>query len=183
MTTGQRVAGATILAVLAACLWLAWNTFKSPVRPSVGGDRGSLAITSVDLSDGARDVVLSARAMIPGDEATVAVAIVNSGSEAMTYSMTSGLAAPSDASLSTALLLVVRSVGSSCAVFDGEILYDGTLDEAAIASADAGRSLAAASAEVLCFRSVLPGDTGNEAQGREATITLAFTTSDGAVTP
>jgi hypothetical protein len=81
------------------------------------------------------------------------------------------------------LLLTVKSVGSSCAAFDGETLYDGTLDAATIASADAGRSLPAASAEILCFRAFLPEDTGNDAQGGATTVTLAFAASDPASTP
>jgi len=181
--TRQRVAGLTILALLATSLWLAWNTIKAPGRSSTGGDGGNLGITSVDLSAGARDVILSASAMVPGDESTVAVTVVNSGSRSIAYSMTSGLVAAGDASLSTALLLTVRSVGSSCAEFDGETLYDGALEGATIASPDAGRALSAASAEILCFRAILPEDTGNAAQAGETTITLAFAASDRATTP
>ena len=184
MTREWRVLGATTFALGIACLWLAWNTITAPSRRSDGDEgssgSGTLEISAVDLSAGARDVVLSARTMVPGDQTTIAVTVVNSGPRAIAWSMTRSLASVGGTALSTALMLTVRTVGSSCAAFDGTILYDGPLDGAAIANAAAGRPLQAATAEILCFRTALPHDTGNEAQGGETTITLSFAADDGA---
>jgi hypothetical protein len=99
----------------------------------------------------------------------------------MTYAMSSGPVAAAESPLAEALLLTVRTIGSSCADADGAILYDGPLADAALGSSRSGRSLAAATAEILCFRALLPLDSGNALQGADATVSLTFVASSPGV--
>jgi hypothetical protein len=88
--------------------------------------------------------------------------------------MNPGLVTTGGAALAAALVLTIKTVGSSCADFDGITLFDGQLDKAAFGNEANGRPLAPATAEILCFRAALPIDTGNALQGRSTTIALSF---------
>ena len=76
--------------------------------------------------------------------------------------------------LAAELLFTVRTVGSSCADFDGTSLFEGPLDEASFGMDGSGRPLPAATAEILCFRAALPLDAANAVQGAATTVTLSF---------
>jgi hypothetical protein len=166
-------ASATVV-LATICVWLGWNVMTSPPRPSNGGDRGDLQISSIDVATGMRDAVLFANDMMPGVEVTSALTVVNSGSRAVSYTMRPELVSAGGVALSAALMLTVKTVGSSCADFDGTILFEGSLDAATIGSDGSGRPLPAVTAEILCFRALLPQDAGNSVQGANTTVTLAF---------
>jgi len=183
MNTGWKVAAAMTVALTAFSAWLSWNALTSPPRPSDGDRRSGLQVSSIDLASGMRDVVLSASDMMPGDEVTAAVTVANSGSKTLTYTMRRGLWSTDGLALSTALLVTVRTVGSSCADFDGTVLYDGPLDAAALGGDGSGRPLPAATAEILCFRAMLPRDAGDAAQGATTTVALAFESTAETATP
>jgi|SRR5450759_264377 hypothetical protein len=77
------------------------------------------------------------------------------------------------------LTLTVKTLGTSCALFDGTSLYTGALASAAVGDptqgAQAGdRTLAAAGSESLCFRATLPLATGNAYQNATTTTTFTF---------
>jgi hypothetical protein len=182
MNTGWRVAASTTIALTAICVWLGWNVVASPGRPSDGGGRSGLRISSIDLATGTRDAVLSASDMMPGDQVTAEVTVVNSGSRAVTYTMRRGVSLVGGDALSAALTLTVKTVGSSCADFDGTTLYDGPLDSATLERDGSSRPLPAATAEILCFRVVLPPDVGNGSQGIAATVRLVFAPTAAAAT-
>lgn len=172
MTRERRLAAFTILGLIVVCIWLGANAVMSGWRS--GDDLRRLEISSIDLATGARDATLSARGMAPGDAVTAAITVANSGRRPMTYAMSRGLVSAGGAALATALTLTIKTVGSSCADFDGTTLFDGPLDEAAFGSEANGRPLPAATAEILCFRIGLPFDTGNALQGAATTVTLSF---------
>jgi len=183
MNTGWKVAATTTVALTAFSAWFSWNALTSPPRPSNGDSRTGLQVSSIDLASGKREAVLSAIDMMPGDEVTAAVTVVNSGSQALTYTMRRGLWSTDGLALSTALMVTVRTVGSSCADFDGTVLYDGPLDAAALGGDGTGRPLPATTAEILCFRAMLPRDVGDAAQGATTTVTLAFEPNAETATP
>lgn len=172
--TARRLAGPTIVGLAVICLALGWNATAAEPPHADGGDPGRLEISSIDVATGARAAILSASDMVPGEVRTSPVTVANSGREPMSYTMSRGLVSADGAALSEALILTIRTIGSSCADFDGTILFDGPLDEAAIGGGDYARSLAATTAEILCFRVMLPLGADNGYQGTAATVTLRF---------
>jgi hypothetical protein len=174
MTRGRRLAALLIGALAVFCIGLGSKTIISGLRSAEVGDPAGIETSSIDLTTGGADATLSARGMLPGDAVTSAITIANSGRQPMTYAMSLGLASASGAALAGALVLTIKTVGSSCADFDGTTLFDGPLDQAAFGSQANGRSLPAATAEILCFRAALPCDTGNALQGAATTVTLTF---------
>jgi hypothetical protein len=172
--TRRPLARPTIVGLTVICLGLGWNALASEPPPVDGGDPGRLEISSVDVATGTRAAILSASDMVPGDVRTSPVTVANSGREPMSYTMSRGFVSADGAALSEALILTIRTIGSSCADFDGTILFDGPLDEATIGSGDDARPLAAATAEILCFRAMLPLGADNRYQGAAGTVTLTF---------
>ncbi len=174
MTRSRRLAVTLIVVLSIACAWLTWKTVtSSPPRADVAApDR--FEISSIDLSADARDATLSARDLVPGDSVAASITVTNSGREPVTYAMRRGLVAVGGHRLSAALLLTIKTIGSSCADFDGMTLFDGPLDDAAFGNEVDGRPLPAATAEILCFRADLPWDSDNGLQGSTTTVTLSF---------
>jgi hypothetical protein len=137
-------------------------------------DDATLAISSLDLGSGTRVATLSAHNMAPGDRVTTALTVVNSSDRPVSYAMRAELGPADGAPLAAALILTIKTVGSSCARFDGTTLFGGSLAEAAVGREGGGRPLLAATAEILCFRTELPADTGNALQLTATTVTLTF---------
>ena len=185
MTGRGRLAVVTIVGLAFVCLGQAFMlmTIESSSSPDEAGESSGLETMSIDLATGGRDGTLSARDMVPGDTASGAVTVVNSGNRPLTYAMRQNLAPAAGAALAAALVLTIKSIGSSCADFDGAILYEGPLDKAAIGSDASGRSLAAATAEILCFRVELPIEADNALQRTATMVTLSFRTSWQAAVP
>jgi hypothetical protein len=182
MTAAQSVAAATIVGVSAICVWLL-STALSPSRP-VDGDRPNrLAISSIDLATGSQDAVFSARDLVPGDSASAAITVVNSGAETLRYAIHGGRVSAGSPALAAALILTVRAVGSSCPAFDGDLLYEGSPDALAAGDGVGGRLLPAATAEILCFRASLALDAGNDLQGLTTTVVVSFDASIETASP
>jgi hypothetical protein len=174
MTRERRLTTLAIVGLGVLCLGIASKAIMSGSLSARGGDPLRLETTSIELTTGSGEATLSARDMAPGDMATAAITLANSGRQPMTYAMSLGLASASGAALAGALVLTIKTVGSSCADFDGTSLFDGPLDKAAFGSQANGRPLPAATAEILCFRAALPLDTGDALQGVATTVTLTF---------
>lgn len=177
MTRRRRLSAPTIVGLTVVCLGLGSNAIMSCSQPADGGAPRRLEISSIDLTTGTRDAILEARGMVPGDAVTAAVTVTNSGRQPMTYAMSRGLVSAGGAALSAALVLTIKTIGSSCADYDGTTLFDGPLDEAAFGGEGNGRPLLAATAEILCFRAALPLDVDNALQGAATTATLSFGSS------
>jgi hypothetical protein len=174
MTLVRRLAAPTIVGLAVVVIGLRLNAMFFGPEPDDGGEARGLEILAIDLATGPREAILSAHNMVPGDVVTVAITLTNSGPRPMTYAMTRGLVSAGGAALTAALALTIRTIGSSCRDFDGTIVFDGRLGEAAIGSEGTGRPLPAATAEILCFRTALPLDAGNGFQGAATTVTLSF---------
>ena len=162
------------------CLGLAYNAIISRSQPVDGRDQPRLDTSSIGLTTGTGNATLSAHDMAPGDAVTAPMTIANSGRQPMTYAMSPGLVSAGGAALAAALVLTVKTVGSSCDDFDGTTLFDGPLNKAAFGSEGNGRLLPAATADILCFRAELPLDAGDALQGAATTIALSFSASSQA---
>lgn len=183
MTTQTKVAAGTIVGLILVGLGLGMYAIISATRPPAAADPHHVEISSVDLTNGKRDAVISARDMVPGDVVTTSVTVANPSGALMQYAMTRGAVSAGGASLAAELVLTIRTVGASCGAFDGAILFEGPLDQAAFGSEAQGRQLAPATAEILCFRAVLPRDASDELQGAATTVTLSFGANWQAATP
>ena len=161
----RRVEAITIVGLTVACLGLASNLIVSSSRSANAGDPQRLSVSSIDLTAGTRDARFSALDMAPGDAVTATVTVANPSRDPMSYTMSTGPISAAGAALSAALVLTIKMVGSSCDDNDGTTLYSGPLDQAAFGSPRDGLPLAAATAEILCFRAVLPISAGNEPPG------------------
>jgi hypothetical protein len=175
MTRRHGISASAIVALAAICVALGWYAFRSGALPADADERGRFETASLDLTTGPLDAVVSAHNMIPGDTVTAALTITNSGPTPMTYGMRRGGVTAGGATLAAELVFTVKTVGSSCADFDGTSLFEGPLDEAAFGIDGDGRPLPAATAEILCFRAALPLDAANAIQGTATAVTLSFT--------
>jgi hypothetical protein len=175
MTRRHGITASTVVAMAAICVALGWYAVRSGALPADADDRERFQAASLDLTTGPLDAVISARNMIPGDTVTAALTITNSGPTPMTYGMRRGGVTAGGATLAAELVFTVKTVGSSCADFDGASLFEGPLDEAAFGTGRGGRPLPAATAEILCFRAALPLDAANAVQGSATVVTLSFT--------
>jgi hypothetical protein len=176
MSRSRLIAIPTIVGLAAVFVALGGNAVAA-CSPPATVEAPLLQISSLDLAVGTRKAILSATNTVPGDETTAAVTVVNSSDRAMTYTMTRGDVTAGGAALSAALVLTIRTIGTSCADRDGSVLFDGPLDEAAIGSAEDARPLAAATAEILCFRATLPLDADDGYQGLATSVALTFSAS------
>jgi hypothetical protein len=174
MTRGWRLVAVTASVLTVICLALGLDAILSRSRLSDVVDARRLDISSIDITTGRGDAFLSASGMMPGDVVAAAFTVVNSGDRSMSYAMSQSRISDDGADLSAALMLTIRTVGSSCAHRDGMMLFDGPLDQAAFGIDGTGRPLSAASAEILCFRTTLPLEAGNGLQGAATTVTLSF---------
>ena len=123
--------------------------------------------------------------MVPGDTSTQLLTIANAGTAELRYAMSVLATNP----LGDTLTLTVKTLGTGCVAFDGTtILPASALDGAPIGSAAQGdqpgdRTLAAGTAEDLCFQVGLPLATGNALQGASSDVTFTFDAEQTANNP
>lgn len=145
---------------------------------------------TVDLSAGTMSTAITLEAMAPGDTSTNALTVSNDGTLELRYAVSASATNDDVKGLKDQLALVVRTAdvttpNDPCNNFDGTQLYSGDLDNSganqgrlvgsnAAGSQTGDRTLAAASAETLCFRISLPSNTGNAFQGATTTATFTF---------
>lgn len=145
---------------------------------------GTFAAGTVDITS-SPTVAFTVTGMMPGDTNTQAMTIANAGTATFRYAMST----TATNTLGTALTLTVRTLGTSCATFDGTIVVATTaLNGAAIGSATQGaqagdRTLAGLANEVLCFRVELPLATGDALQGITSAVTFTFAAEQTANNP
>lgn len=123
--------------------------------------------------------LLTAPAMMPGDTVNGTLVVSNAGTGALRYSMSSSSTNLDGKNLATQMTLAIKTLGTSCAAFDGTSVYSSSLNAALFGSATAGadpgdRALAASANETLCFRATLPSATGNTYQAAATTTTFTF---------
>jgi hypothetical protein len=123
--------------------------------------------------------LLTASALMPGDNVNGTLVVSNTGTGQLRYAMTSSSTNTDNKGLAGQMTLVVKELGSGCSTFNGNTVYTGSLDGAAFGSSAQGaqtgdRTLNAGSSETLCFRASLPLSTDNTFQGATTTTTFTF---------
>lgn len=169
----RRVALAAVLSL--SVVSLGAGVVSLAIFTDSAASTGTFTSGTIDITS-SPTVAFTVGAMMPGDANTQALTIANAGTGALRYSLTT----VATNTLGAALTLTVKTLGTSCAAFDGtSVLAATALNGAAIGNpaqgADAGdRSLAASTSEVLCFRVGLPLATGNAMQGISSSVTFTF---------
>ena len=160
------------------------GAFSLAIFTSTAASTGTFAAGTVVLTSSPA-VAFTVAGMMPGDTNTQALTIANTGTAQLRYAMTT----TATNTLGTTLTLTVKTLGTSCAAFDGtSVLASTVLNGAAIGSptqgAQAGdRVLSGVSNEVLCFRVSLPLATGDALQGITSAVTFTFAAEQTANNP
>ena len=154
--------------------------------PTLGGNAFTTGTVVLGLNPAT--ALLTSASMMPGDTVAGSLLVSNSGTGQLRYAMTSASTNTDTKGLMNQIILTVKTLGTSCAVFDGTSLYSGALNAAAFGNpaqgAQAGdRTLNAAASETLCFQANLPAATGNAYQGATTTTTFTFTAEQTANNP
>jgi Camelysin metallo-endopeptidase len=173
LVAGSMGAGALSLALFTSTAAVSNNAFTA----------GTVVIGAAPAT-----AALTATNMMPGDVVNGQITVSNTGTAQLRYAMSSASTNADLKALRDQLTLSVKTLGTSCAAFDGTQLYTGTLSGAAFGSNAAGaqagdRTLNAGLNEVLCFRATLPLATGNAFQGATTTATFTFDAEQTANNP
>jgi len=180
----RRRRGIVALLLGLTTLSLGAGLFSLAIFTDTDASTGTFASGTIDIVS-SPTVAFTVSAMVPGDSSTQALTINNAGTAPLRYALTT----TATTVLGDTLTLAVKTLGTSCAAFDGtSVLAATALDGATIGNpaqgANAGdRSLAAAANEVLCFRVSLPLATGNTLQGATSTATFTFDAEQTANNP
>lgn len=180
---GLALLGAlTVASIVATSMSLAFFT------DSDAAGANAFTTGTITLGINPTSAILSSGAMMPGDTVNGSLVVTNSGTAQLRYAMTSSSTNTDAKALNAQITLTIKTLGTSCATFDGTSLYTGALSAAAIGDPTAGaqtgdRTLAAASNETLCFRATLPSGTGNTFQGATTTATFTFQSEQTANNP
>lgn len=115
--------------------------------------------------------------MLPGDTHGGEMTVANAGADSLRYALVSSSTNPDGRGLRDALIAEIRSTGSRCDTFDGELLYRGPLIGAGFGDPAAGeqagdRLLGSAESEVLCVQVTLPEAAGSRYQRSSTTATF-----------
>ena len=180
----------TSLALIAAAIVAAGGSAASLAMFTDTDALGANAFTTGTISLGLSptSALLTSSALMPGDNLNGTLVVSNSGTAQLRYAMSSSSTNADAKGLAAQMTLVVKTLGTSCAAFDGTTLYTGALSAAAIGSNAAGaqagdRSLAGAATETLCFRASLPLASGNAFQNAATTTTFTFDSEQTANNP
>jgi spore coat-associated protein N len=158
--------------------------FSLAIFTDSAASTGTFATGTIDITS-SPTVAFTVTNMVPGDTNTQALTIANAGTASLRYAMT----ADATNALGAELTLTVKTIGTSCAAFDGtSVLAATSLDAAAIGSPTQGpqagdRTLAAAASEVLCFRVTLPLTSNDTFQGANSAATFTFDAEQTANNP
>lgn len=182
--SGRRRRGILALLLGLTTLSLGAGMFSLAIFTDTDDSTGSFQAGTVDI-ESSPTVAFTVTDMVPGDATTQALTIANAGTASLRYA----LATVATNTLGDALTLEIKTLGTSCAVFDGTAVLAATvLDGAGVGNSAQGaqagdRTVAAASSETLCFRVALPLATGNALQGITSAVTFTFDAEQTANNP
>jgi hypothetical protein len=189
-SSGRSRRRGLVLALVAAALLTAGGVASSLAifvdTETVDGN--AFTTGSISLSASPTSALLTASALMPGDTVNGTLVMSNPGTAQLRYAMTASATNADGLGLATQLSLAIRTQGTSCAAFDGTLLYSGAIGSAAFGSSTAGaqagdRTLSGATSETLCFRASLPIATGNGYQNASTTATFTFDAEQTANNP
>ena len=151
-------------------------------------DGNAFTTGSIQLSAAPTSALLTASALMPGDSVNGTLVMSNAGTAQLRYALTSSATNADGLGLAAPLSLAGRTQGTSCAAFDGTLLYSGAIGSAAFGNPASGthagdRVLAGATSDTLCFRATLPLATGNGYQNASTTATFTFDAEQTANNP
>lgn len=154
--------------------------------PTLGGNAFTTGTVVLGLNP--TTALLTSANMMPGDTLAGSLVVSNTGTGQLRYAMTSASTNADTKGLLNQITLTIKTLGTSCAVFDGVNVSTGALSAAAFGNvaqgAQAGdRTLNAVSNETLCFQASLPIATGNAFQGATTTTTFSFSAEQTANNP
>lgn len=182
MSKNLRVIAA--LGTLSGAVWAGtFASFTDDASSSATFTAGTVdLVAGGDVNDAYDFASLTVPNMKPGDVQYAPLTIDNAGTLGFTYGMTSSASdvGGTPAGLGAALDLEVRSVAAAgdCSAAGWSTATSVVPAGGLTAAAITGRTLAAASGEVLCFQVTFP-DTGagldNALQGSSTTATFSFT--------
>jgi hypothetical protein len=75
--------------------------------------------------------LLTAANMMPGDTLSGSLVVSNTGTSQLRYAMTSSSTNTDNKGLMNQVVLTIKTLGTSCATFDGTQVYSGALGSAA----------------------------------------------------
>jgi len=183
----QRLVGLMLVIAAIGTIGAASYSLATFTSTAAAGGNGFTTGTII-LGSSPATAFLTAGAMVPGDTVSGSLVIANTGTGQLRYAMTSSSTNTDGKGLANQMTLTVATLGTSCAAFDGAILYAGALASAAFGNPATGaqpgdRTLDPASSETLCFKTTLPGSTGNVFQSATTTTTLTFSAEQTANNP
>jgi spore coat-associated protein N len=183
--TPRRRRSLIVLLLAALCLGTASMSLAQFTDSDTSS--GSFTTGTLDIAT-SPSTLFTVTAMVPGDTVNATLTISNGGTIQLRYAMTSSSTNTDTKALRDQLTLTIKTVGTSCALFDGTQLYSGALSGAAFGSTSQGqqagdRSLDAATSELLCFRVNLPLASDNGFQGATTSTTFTFSAEQTANNP
>jgi hypothetical protein len=179
------IAGTAIISMAGAFSSLAVFTDSQAVDGNV------FTTGTIDISVAPATAILTATTMMPGDTVNGSAVVTNAGTAQLRYSITGIATNPDTRGLASQITVTIRTLGTSCALWDGTQLYSGVVGYATtnlVGSPTQGfqagdRTLNASANETLCFRATLPLGTGNAYQGATTTMTFTFDAEQTANNP
>ena len=170
------IAGTAIISMAGSIMSLAVFTDSQAVDGNV------FTTGTIDISVAPATAILTATTMMPGDTVNGSAVVTNAGTAQLRYSITGIATNPDTKGLASQLTVTIKTLGTSCAAWDGTQLYSGVVGYATTnlvgdptQGGQAGdRTLNASANETLCMRATLPLATGNAYQGATTTMTFTF---------
>lgn len=181
-------AGSLLLVPLLASLFLGGARSLALFTSSSSSTGNALTTGTVTIGLGPATTSILVANMAPGDTTAGQFVVRNTGSLELRYAMTSSSTSGDGKGLASALAATLRERGTSCAAFDGTILYAGALASTAFGSTAPGgqpsdRLLAPAAEETLCLRIALALSTGDAYQAATTSTTFTFAAEQTANNP
>jgi len=183
-TSRRRRRGILAILLGLTTISLGAGMFSLAIFTDTDASTGTFAAGTIDI-ESSPTVAFTVTGMVPGDSNTQALTIDNAGTASLRYA----LSTTATNTLGDTLTLTIKTLGTSCALFDGtSVLAATALDGAVVGNptqgADAGdRTLAGAASEVLCFRVSLPLATGDSLQNATSSATFTFDAEQTANNP
>ncbi|MEO5884182.1 MAG: TasA family protein [Candidatus Limnocylindrales bacterium] len=183
-TSRRRRRGILAILLGLTTISLGAGMFSLAIFTDTDASTGTFAAGTIDI-ESSPTVAFTVTGMVPGDSNTQALTIDNAGTASLRYALTTA----ATNTLGDTLTLTIKTLGTSCAVFDGtSVLAATALDGAVVGNptqgANAGdRVLAGSANEVLCFRVSLPLATGDSLQNATSSATFSFAAEQTANNP
>jgi hypothetical protein len=179
------IAGTAIISVAGAFSSLAVFTSQQQVAGN------TFTTGTIVIGVNPASAILTDTVMMPGDTVAGSAVVSNTGTAQLRYSITGIATNPDAKGLASQLTVTIKTLGTSCAAFDGTQLYSGVVGYAttnlvgdpAQGAQPGDRTLNASASETLCFQASLPLATGNAYQGATTVMTFTFDAEQTANNP